>query len=171
MVSIKEMTPDMLRPIVDRAANFMEMKKGKPGKAMPPISVIKSILAQQHYEMPPLKGLISAPALRPDGSMLVKPGYDAATGLYYHSPSPLAMPEIPQNPTQEDARNAARFLIEEVLWDFPFDGKIREAGPSRTNALAGLISPIIRPMIDGKMPMLLIDKPSPGTGATLLMDL
>jgi len=177
-VRIQELTQDMLRPIVAQAAGFEVEKTNRQGEmviepVMPPMPVVRSILAQMSWDVPQLTGLISSPVLRPDGSPLLEPGYDTATGLYYHSDSdkPLVMPPVPDRPTKQDAEEAAEFLIKNVLWDFPFDGQKRIANESRTNALAGLISPIVRPMVDGKMPMLLIDKPSPGTGATLLMDL
>jgi hypothetical protein len=175
-IRIQDLTADMLRPIVAQAVNFVSREKDARGeivikKKKPPMDVVKATLAQQSYGTPALKGLITSPVLRPDGSVLLDPGYDSATGLYYHSDKPLAMPAIPARPTKEDAIAAARYLVEEVLWDFPFDGMKRMANTSRTNALAALISPIVRPMVDGKMPMALIDKPSPGTGATLLMDL
>ena len=56
--------------------------------------------------------------------------------------------------------------MDEVLVDFPF---IDNA--SKANALAAFLTPIIRPMIKGCTPMALVDKPSPGTGASKLLDL
>lgn len=165
-VRVQNLNADMLRPIIGQAVHFFEMDTPK----MPPMQVVKSILSQRKYTFPLLKGIIAAPALRPDGSMLLEPGYDAATGLYYHPSGSLVMPEISENSTKEDAVRAASFILDELLVDFPFDGH-KGPGASRTNALAAIISPIVRPMIEGGMPMCLIDKPAPGTGASLLMDL
>ena len=70
--------------------------------------------------------------------------------------------EIADSPTREDAKRAASFLLEEMFSNMPFKDQA-----SKANTLAGLLSPIVRPMIKGLIPMMLIDKPSPGTGASL----
>jgi hypothetical protein len=168
---IQDLTDIMLRNEVALAVEFVEEKKDDLKPVMPPMSVVKGILALRTWNMPKLKGLVSSPVLRPDGSLLLEPGYDVATGLYYHSDTPLVMPHIPDRPTKEDALAAANYLIEEVLWDFPFDGEPHVANASRAGAVAAFVSPIVRPMVAGKMPLCLIDKPSAGTGATMLMDL
>ena len=178
-VRIQDLNSDMLRPEVAQAANYFELRMEEiPGgkvKAkvlkMPPMPVIKSILVRRSYDMPVIKGIISSPVLRPDGSMLLETGYDVATGLYYHSNKPLVMPDIPLSPTKEAAVAAAKFIVNEILYDFPFDGDPHSANASRANAVAALISPIVRPMIKGNMPLYLVDKPSAGTSASLLMTL
>ena len=55
-----------------------------------------------------------------------------------------------------------RFL-QEVFCDFPFDGEASRAG-----AIASLISSVLRPAIDGPTPLAIVDKPQPGTGASLI---
>jgi hypothetical protein len=60
---------------------------------------------------------------------------------------------------------ARRLLVDELLGDFPF---VDDA--SRANAMALLMTPIVRPMIDGNVPLALLDKPGAGTGASLLAE-
>jgi hypothetical protein len=74
------------------------------------------------------------------------------------------MPAVPDNPSQKQLETAVA-LIREPIIDFPFD-----SGASRANALAVMMTPIYRPMIAGSVPLCLIDKPQPGTGAGLLAD-
>ena len=93
--------------------------------------------------------------------MLNKQGYDHATKLYYLPCRGLVVPEIPDKPSNIDL-NAALDLLLEVITDFPFDCKA-----SRTNALAAMLTPPLRPMIAGPVPLALIDKPQVGTGASL----
>jgi len=61
--------------------------------------------------------------------------------------------------------NRAVGLIKEVFIDFPFMDE-----SSRTNMIAVLLTAVLRPMINGPVPMAIIDKPQAGTGATLLSE-
>ncbi len=54
------------------------------------------------WHLPVLTGLINAPTLREDGSVLCTPGYDAATGLLLEL-SGVEFPAIPDRPTRDDA--------------------------------------------------------------------
>jgi len=114
--------------------------------------------------MPPLVGLTEAPTLRPDGSILQEPGYDAATRLVY-VPSPTCIvPPIPFTPSAAE-RAAALALVDDVLADFPVADTA-----SHANALAGLLTPLVAPVIARPIPAALIDKPKMGTGASLLTE-
>ena len=68
-------------------------------------------------------------------------------------------------PTQEDAVEAANYLLKELFSDFPL-----KDDASKANMLAALISPILRP-ISGRSPLFVITKPQPGEGSGLLADL
>ena len=54
----------------------------------------------------------------------------------------------------------------ELLGDFPF---VSDA--ERAHALALLLLPLVRGLVDGPTPMHVIDKPAPGTGGSLLAEL
>jgi hypothetical protein len=56
-------------------------------------------------------------------------------------------------------------MVGEVICDFPF---VDES--SQANMLAAMITPVIRSMIDGPVPLALLDKPVAGTGASLLAE-
>jgi putative DNA primase/helicase len=48
----------------------------------PPLPVVNQILAMAgEWPFNPIVGVIGCPTLRPDGSLLDRPGYDDATGL------------------------------------------------------------------------------------------
>jgi hypothetical protein len=74
--------------------------------------------------------------MRPDGSLLLKQGYDPATRLLLIEPP--KMPEIPDDPTRDDALRALA-LLEELISESPFDDE-----PSKSVALSGLITPVVR---------------------------
>ena len=75
----------------------------------PPTSVCSKIIALSFTRrMKPLKGVITAPTIRPDGSLLDKPGYDPETQLLFVPDGEF--PLIPNNPTEKQVLRAARKL-------------------------------------------------------------
>src|SRR3954447_7365520 len=71
-----------------------------------------------HWKLPVLTGIINAPTLRPDGSILASPGYDPATGLYLEM-GEIRFPTIRDEPTREHAERALTEL-EHLIATFPF---------------------------------------------------
>ena len=131
----------------------------------PPDDVVKDLLALGAWPFPPLEALTETPALRPAGTILDRPGYDPATGLYYLPPQGFTAPAIPSHPSHAEVR-AAVDLIEEAIGEFPYAD-----AASKANTWALLLTPILRPAIRGNTPLALIDKPQAGTGASLLAEL
>jgi len=161
-----ELEQDAIRGILARIKGIEFIKITDRGQIAvpPPLDVVRDILNLPSYELPPLAGIIETPVVRPDGSILMTPGYDDKTHLYY-SPDPLlSIPEVPDNPTPEQLREAINSVTEPLI-DFPFDSQA-----SYANAIATLITPQIRPLIEGCTPLSLFDKPQVGTGATLLTE-
>lgn len=166
---IDGMNEAAVRGRMERCAQFTRLTKRKDDDAAhipmaPPIDVVRDVMALGAWPFPPLVGIIEAPSLRPDGSLLTAAGYDAATRLY-HIPAPgLHVPAIPDRPTAGE-RAAALELLREIVIDFPFEDEA-----SRANALAAMITPVVRPLIAGPVPMVIFDKPQSGTGASLLAE-
>lgn len=166
-ITIENITPYSLRIEMSKASIFKKgVEGGKPKEVQPQVDLANSVLANSSWEFPYLISIINAPTMRADGSILDCAGYDESTGFYYVPSADLVVPEIPEKLTKQDAIEAAKFILEEVLIDFPF---IDDA--SRENMIAAFLSPIVRPMIRGCVPICLIDKPSPGTGASKLVEL
>jgi hypothetical protein len=156
-----------LRGILARRAFFLKDTDKGPVPTSPPLDVVKDILHLGEWTFPTLEGIVQAPVMRPDGTILVEPGYDPVTHLFYVKPADLSMPEIPENPSDSDS-DVEGYLgyILEAIRDFPF---VEDA--DRANALAFLISLPLRPAILGSVPMAAITKPTPGTGASLFVDM
>lgn len=167
---IEDYTDHALRNEMSRAAKYQRIKiindEEVHTMCHPPLDISKGVLALGSWDVPIIRGLISAPVVREDGSILCSIGYDEDTCLYYAQSETLSIPDIPDYPSQADAMKAAKFFMSEVLNDFPFlDNK------ARANALAAFLTTIVRPMIKGQVPIALIDKPAPGTGATKILEL
>ena len=129
----------------------------------PPENVISAILARGEWGgIRPLVSVATCPQLRPDGSILQRHGYDEETGILYW-PSD-AFPDVAENPGLDDARGALE-AIREVVCDFPF------ARPEHESAwIAGLLTMLARPAIDGPVPMFAVDATTRGTGKSRLVD-
>ncbi len=144
---------------------FNESKSGGLADAMPPVDVVRDMLAAAAPPLPVLDAITVAPTFAPDGSLLVTEGYHPA-GRAYYAPAPgFAVPSVPGHPTHQDIAHARTLLCEDLLGDFPFVGRDELA-----HAVAVMVLPFARALIDGPTPLHLIEKPSPGTGATLLAD-
>jgi putative DNA primase/helicase len=116
------------------------------------------------WRFPVVAGVIATPTLRPDGSILSEPGYDRATQLYFIRDPGLAMPDIPESPTKEDAL-AALALLEGLLVEFPLVSDV-----DRAVALSGLITPVVRAAMP-VAPLHAFRAPTAGSGKSYLVDL
>ncbi|MGD0777415.1 MAG: hypothetical protein ABSC05_31745 [Candidatus Solibacter sp.] len=169
---IRKVDADALCGYLARSADYFKMgKKSQSGNAEkfdcpPPQTVVRDIhsMAPGYWGFPPLEAVTDSPILRPDFSVLEVPGYDPVTKLYYAPDSALEVPPIPEEPSREHI-NSALALIEQVIGEFPF-----EDDGSKANAIAALLTPIVRPAIEAPVPMGLLDAPQAGTGKSLLCD-
>jgi putative DNA primase/helicase len=114
------------------------------------------------WKFPPAVGVITTPTLRPDGSILTTLGYDPATRLILMHPP--AMPEIPETPSKDQAREALD-LLNSLLTEFPF---VDEA--SRSVALSELITPVARGAMS-VAPLHANSAPAFGSGKSYLVDI
>lgn len=164
-----------VRWALGEAADFVDVLIDHRGAVyrptIPPMAVARNILSSARLTSwyPPLLGLTGTPVVCLDGRIVTAPGYDPGTGLYYSPGAGLDLPPIPDDPTPGEVADAAA-LVREVVADFPFVVEKDGADASRANALAALMTPIVRPLIAGRVPMILFDKPQMGTGASLLAE-
>ncbi len=126
-----------------------------------PEKVAKLLLARKQWNLPILMGVIQAPTLFCDGTVLEKPGYDANSGLYLYTRG--SFPFIPQHPSLEDAQAQAQ-TIKNLLAGFPFDGE-----ESFCVALSAMMTALVRKSI-ATAPLHGFTAPKMGTGKSLLAD-
>jgi hypothetical protein len=133
----------------------------KKTRMLPPGRVVQQIEARGEWPgIRPLEGIVESPVLRPDGTILEAPGYDAATGLIFE-PSGTFDP-VSEKPTQGDACRACAELLEAVS-DFSFVGDAH-----RTAWLAAILTPLARYSFEGPAPLTHVDASVRGSGKTFL---
>ena len=124
-----------------------------------PNKISRNILAKSgEWGFPELKGVISAPTLRDDYSVLSTLGYDPQTGLFL---TEGAYPDIPLNPTRRQIGQAW-----EALWKpfryFPF-----ETADSRGVMVAAILTAVVRHLFP-TAPGFMFDATAARTGKTKL---
>jgi putative DNA primase/helicase len=138
-------------------------RKGEPYQVDPPNPVVEMIAGMaDRWKFPPIAGLVRTPTLRSDLSLLDRPGYDPATGLYAVF-GELNVPRIAARPSRQEAEAALKLLLG-ALDGFPF-----VSDRDRAAAVAGLLTAMFRPAFDAA-PMFVISSPLPGTGKSYLAD-
>lgn len=164
---IEAVSESAMRGMLARSASFYTRRISSDGEVIenivpPPLDIVRDVLALGQWPYPALEGVIESPTIRPDGTVLCQPGYDASTRLYYQPAPGFELPAIPDRPTRADVE-AALTLLREVVIDFPFENEA-----SHDNAIAAMLTPIARPMISGPVPIAINDAPQQATGKTLL---
>jgi hypothetical protein len=159
-------TEERLRHMLARLAHWKKLNgKGELVAAPPPIAVVKSVLATPDPALPVLVGIVNTPVFGRGGTLLTTPGYHPDARLLYAPTPGFAVSTIPVRPSAAEIAAARSLLCEDLLGDFPFVGPAEMA-----HVIALLLLGFLRGMIDGPTPLHLIEKPSPGSGATLMVD-
>ena len=84
----------------------------------PPKLAAHFLAAKDRWRFSVLKGVIQAPTMREDGSLLTTPGYDRASGLYLDTGG-VTYPDIKDKPTKADAMAALK-ILKTLFAEFPF---------------------------------------------------
>jgi len=169
---LRELSPEsFLSPIAEAAAfQKWDYRRKRLVDTDPPLHYVRVLLAtERRWRLPHVSGIISTPTLRPDGSLLVDPGYDPETELYL-APG-FQIPPIPEHPTKDQALAALK-LLSDLLSEFGFKrsgGGEHEKRLNRSVALSGLLTPLVRGSLP-TAPMHLIAAHMAGTGKSYLVD-
>ncbi len=157
----------LLRERLTACARFVRLKTTDAGvehiPEHPPGWCVSAVHARANWTgVAHLEAVVDYPVLRPDGTILTEPGYDADTCLLLMPTQ--ALPDVPDHPTRDDAA-AARDELLDVVADFPFQHKVHIAA-----WLAGLLTPLCRFAFAGPAPLFLVDSNVRGAGKGLLLD-
>jgi hypothetical protein len=155
-----------LREDASTAAAFEKFDARADGMvtADPPMAIIQTLQQRGgRLRFPVLAGVIHAPTMRADGSLLTKPGYDADTGLLF-DPLGVTFPPIPDRPTRDDAVAALAELLY-LVKDFPF-----VTPAHRAVALSAILTAMIRRCLR-TAPFHAFSAPIRGSGKSLLVDI
>lgn len=150
-----------------RLADAANWTDGDDRLVDPPGALASALIDLGDYSgvVPRLDRVVTAPVVQPDGSLLVRPGYDRASRTML---IPVVDPVASQPPdvvTDKDVAEAVRLITEELIGDFPF---VRQS--DRAHAVGLLLLPFLRGAIDGPTPLHWVTAPSPGTGKSKLVD-
>jgi Bifunctional DNA primase/polymerase, N-terminal len=169
---LRELTPESFLGPAAESATFRkyDRKRNQWVDTDPPLRHMRVILAsERRWPFPHVSGIITAPTLRADGSLLADPGYDAETELYL-LPG-FQIPPIPERPTRDQAITALE-LLTDLLSEFGFKRSVggeHEKRLNRSVALSGLLTAQVRGSLP-TAPMHLIRAHMAGTGKSHLVD-
>jgi putative DNA primase/helicase len=169
-----DLSSDRMRHVLARCANWykdvpVESDDGT-GESIrlivrPPSDVVRDVLATPDPPLPVLRRIVEVPVFAPDGTLQTDRGYHSASLTYYQPRAGFSLESVPERPTADDVTLAKRLILVEVLADFPF---VQAA--DRAHAVALLLLPFCRDLIDGPTPLHVIEAPSAGSGKGLLAE-
>jgi hypothetical protein len=166
--SIVPLSLSRLRNLMSQSADYVSIRSTADDVIAipvdPPLDITRVILEgidPCEYPFPALSGITELPILRQDGSIYATPGYDTVTEQMY-IPGDLLVPAIPETPSEADVK-AAFSLLNFWIADFPFSD-----AASKATAIANAITVVIRSVINGQVPLTLLDAPKQGSGKTIL---
>ena len=157
---------DAMRGILARIADwevwlYQDQQGNDVYKPTPPQEfVVKDILSLPNWDpdvFPVLTGIVRAPVLATDGSLVDQPGYHRASGLYYVPEEGVIVPPVSQRPSDEEIVAAISLFFDDLFFNFPFVSKA-----DRANAL-GMLDHSLRPEPDPR-PDAADDRRCPGAG-------
>jgi putative DNA primase/helicase len=164
--------PIYLRDLLARHANWEKyVRREKQWVGInPPSDVAATILKRfGEWRLLPVSAIINTPTLRPDGTILSAPGYDAQTQFILVNPPPM----IEKLATRANAETALK-MLDALLDEFPVadqpDEQHPEKSASRSVALSAIITPVVRAAFPFA-PMHVMDAPVAGSGKSYLLDI
>jgi hypothetical protein len=141
-----------------------------------PEDVALAVSRTAYRDFPVMPEVVYTPLFVKDGRAITKPGFygkphDPELNLLMADTGFQVQP-VSEEPDAAEMEESLQWIREELLSDFPFldyDSENKERRePSEANALAMIITPFMRRMINGLTPLFFVTKPEPGTGGTLL---
>lgn len=169
-VLMEPMNVDSFRGFLDRSATFL-CKYSADGQERvsvkwPPVDLAKDIMSLPGWPedvFPTLSRIARCPFFTASGKLVIEPGYHAESKIWYAPAQGLVVNPVSQAPTDAEIEDAKRWLLDELLGDFPF-----QEDADKANAVSFLLTPYVREMIQGPIPMGLLEAPAAGTGKGLL---
>ena len=148
----------MVEDIFGRAIHWKNIKENDID--CPPKVALHFLSREGLWRLPHLTGIIEAPIICPDGSILIRPGYDEPTGLLLQSS--VAWPALPA-PSRDAAETAVRCLTEPFR-QFPF------STPAGWSVLLSAFLTGLQRRLLPSAPAHAFDASTQGSGKTLLGD-
>jgi hypothetical protein len=140
------------------------VKDNKDKKCAPPFSIIRTLKDRSYrLRFPSLVALTNCPSIKANGELLIRPGFDAATGVLF-DPGTAQFPCIPDLPTRAEAEEALKRL-KQLIETFDLVDSDSEAV-----ALSLFLTAITRPGMPSA-PLHGFSAPVAGAGKSKLVDI
>jgi hypothetical protein len=152
-----------LRHEAARIANWVKPEKSTLVPADPQELVIDDLLQTSNPPLPYLKKVTSTPVITKDGRLVNSYFYDKESQIYRVISADLENLDYGSGKYFATTKDAVDFIFGEALFDFPFQSE-----QDKAHALALMLHDFARNLFTGCSPLFLIDKPQPGSGASLL---
>jgi putative DNA primase/helicase len=163
---IRFLNEDIVNGMLARAAVWRQ-KRGRvsePGR--PPRDIARDFLVNPDLRLPELTAIATTPVFDANGRLLNRSGYYPDAALLMKLDDAWETLAVAAGPTVADVDAARDLLLNELLGDFPF-----KAPSDRAHAVAALVLPFVRAMIQGPTPLHYIGAPTVAAGKSLLADL
>lgn len=168
-VSLREIPPSVMRERIGQAVRLMANKVMPSGDiievaASVPRAMVDAILERGDYgqAIRVVRGVVTCPTLRLDGSVVQTPGYDASTHLVYQPND--SYPVIGDQATRDQALEDVAQL-RSIVGDFCF-----ETDADFSAWLAMVLTMTCRHLVDGCVPLFSVQANIRGAGKSLLVD-
>jgi putative DNA primase/helicase len=151
-----------MRERLAEVATWVTVKGTRDGEAVetegrPPSDIAATLLVTPSLHLPPLDAIVEHPVVGTDGLLRTRRGYDRESATYFSPTAPLGRLSL-------DLPAKVVFSeLAEMLQDFEF-----ASHSDRANVIGLMLTPILRPIIDGPVPLCAIRAAKAGTGKTLL---
>lgn len=129
---------------------------------LPAITAVKET-ADNLTAAPKLERVVQVPFYTREKTLAAVEGYHPASRAWYQPSLRFEVPEVSENPTPTHVQAAKQLILGDLLVDFPF-----AAAGDRAGAVALLLEPFVKDVIQGSTPLHLIEASTQGTGKTLL---
>ena len=149
-----------------READWVQMTEEGKYPVFPPKDVGRDLITYPPPSIPTVEMVITTPVFGRNGNLIVEAGLHEQDRLWLEADAALNVGEVPETPTAEEVTAARSLFLDDLMVDFPFAGDA-----DRAHAMAALLLPFVRRMIDGFTPLHVVEAPSVGSGKGLLCNL
>lgn len=163
---LSEVAEKDLYGMLNREADWVVQTEEGLGETFPPREVARDLHTFPPRSFPRVDSVITTPVFGRDGELLTQPGLHAKDRLWLEADPSLRLEPVPDNPTPEQVAAARSFFLDDLFVDFPFASESDKA-----HALAALLLPFTRRMIDGCTPLHVVEASGAGSGKGLTCNL
>lgn len=152
---LSALTANDIRDVLVREADWVSETRSGKRSAAPPRELGRDLLTYPPSGVPRVNSISTIPAFGRSGQLLVTPGLHAAERLWLDLDPSLRLDPVPDSPTPDQIGAARAAFLDGLFVDFPF-----AADSDRAHAIAAVLLPFMRRLIEGCIPLHLLDGPA-----------